>query len=229
MPSENELMQSFGVSRATLREALRALEFLGFLEIRKGVSGGAFITKVDVNTARNLFLNFLHFQDLSLKDLSEVRLLLEPYVAEKAAMAISPEDLQRLQELNRECELALKSGAPADVRRNEIEFHRTIGRVSGNPILCFMLEFVENLLVDAKEVLRPDEEFSMKVLSAHKRIVEAIAQKNPEEAKKEMAAHVKEVEADLSELDRKRHLRKGLSSEGQFLIHLAEEKGGEAE
>lgn len=226
LPSETHLMQSFRVSKATLREALRALEFLGFLEIRKGASGGAFVTKVDVEKARDLFLNFLHFQDLSLKDLSEVRLILEPYVAEKSAASISKEDLRRLHELNQECELILQGQSHADLRLNEIEFHRIIGRATGNPILSFILEFVENLLVDAKEVLRPDQEFSKRVLMAHRKIVEALYEKDPDRARKEMANHVKEVERDLAELQRERQVREAASLDRQFLIELVSEKGG---
>jgi len=226
LPSETHLMESFQVSKATLREALRALEFLGFLEIRKGATGGAFVTKVDVEKARDLFLNFLHFQDLSLKDLSEVRLILEPYVAEKSATVITHEDLDRLKELNEECDLVLQGRSHADLRRNEIEFHRIIGRATGNPILSFILEFVENLLVDAKEVLRPDEDFSRRVLMAHRRIVEALSQRDPERARQEMASHVKEVEEDLSALQAQRQVGAAASPDRQFLIQLVSEKGG---
>lgn len=226
LPPETQLMQTFQVSKATLREALRALEFLGFLEIRKGASGGAFVTKVDVAKARDLFLNFLHFQDLSLKDLSEVRLVLEPYVAEKCARIISSEDLERLRELNEECQEVLSGQSQADLRRNEIEFHRIIGRATGNPILSFILEFVENLLVDAKEVLRPDQEFSRRVLMAHQRIVEALCNKDPKKAREEMARHVEEVETDLSNLQEQRQMASSASLERQFLVELVSEKGG---
>ncbi|MGZ3604574.1 MAG: FadR/GntR family transcriptional regulator, partial [Thermodesulfobacteriota bacterium] len=99
LPSEKELTERFKVSKVTLREALRSLEVLGFLEIRKGVSGGAFVTEVDMTKARDSFTNFLLFKNLSLKDLSEVRLLLEPYIAEKATLSITKEDLHRLEEL----------------------------------------------------------------------------------------------------------------------------------
>ena len=99
LPSEKALMESFHVSKATLREALRSLEILGFLEIRKGVSGGPFVTEVDMEKARDSFTNFLLFKNLSLSNLSEVRLVLEPYVAEKAALAITEKDLERLEKL----------------------------------------------------------------------------------------------------------------------------------
>jgi len=89
LPSERELIGKFKVSKATLREALGSLEVLGFLEIRKGVSGGAFVTGVDMVKARDSFTNFLLFKNLSLEDLSEVRLLLESYIAEKATLGIT--------------------------------------------------------------------------------------------------------------------------------------------
>ena len=88
---------------------MRSLEVLGFLEIRKGVSGGAFVTEIDMKKASDCFTNFLHFKNLSLKDLSEVRLLLEPYIAEKATLAITQEDLNRLEKLIKESEHAIKN------------------------------------------------------------------------------------------------------------------------
>ena len=170
LPSERELTEKFKVSKATLREAFRSLEVLGFLEIRKGVSGGAFVTEVDMMKARDSFTNFLLFKNLSLKDLSEVRLLLEPYIAEKATLAITQEDLHRLGKLITDSDRALRNDTGFESRKDEIEFHRIIASITGNPILMFILDFVENLLIDTKEILRPGKEFSRKVLRAHKRI-----------------------------------------------------------
>jgi GntR family transcriptional repressor for pyruvate dehydrogenase complex len=206
LPSEKELMKNLKVSKATLREALRSLEVLGFLEIRKGVSGGPFVTEVDMKKARDSFANFLHFKNLSLKDLSEVRLILEPYVAEKAVLAITEEDLRRLKKLIEECEYVLKNDIPIESRKNEIEFHRVIGSVTGNPILMFILDFVENLLIDTKEILQPSQEFSKRVLNAHKRIYKALLERNPKKVREEMVKHVKEVEKDLLILQKGPHM-----------------------
>jgi len=207
LPPERELMKNFKVSKATLREAMRSLEVLGFLEIRKGVSGGAFVTEVDMKTARDSFTNFLLFKNLSLSNLSEVRLILEPYIAEKAALAITEEDLKGLEKLNKECEYILKKNIPIESRKNEIEYHRTIGSVSGNPILMFILDFVENLLIDTKEILQPGNEFSQKVLNAHKRIYKALRERNPKKTREEMIKHVKEVEKDLLALQKERRMK----------------------
>jgi len=208
LPSERELVERFKVSKTTLREALRSLEVLGFLEIRKGVSGGAIVTEVDMTTARNSFTNFLLFKNLSLKDLSEVRLLLEPYIAEKATLAITKEDLSRLDKLIKDSEYAIKNDVVFESRKDEIEFHRIIASITGNPILMFILDFVENLLIDTKEILRPGKEFSSKVLRAHKRIYNALLQKNIEKVHEEMVRHIREVEKDLVAADKERAIEK---------------------
>ncbi|OGP90809.1 MAG: hypothetical protein A2157_04990 [Deltaproteobacteria bacterium RBG_16_47_11] len=204
LPPERELIEKFGVSKATLREALRSLEVLGFLEIRKGANGGPFVTEVDLKKARDCFANFLHFKNLSIKDLAEVRLLLEPYVAEKAAYAITEKDLTRLKKLNVESDYILKHDTPIESRKNEIEFHRIIGGVTGNPILMFILDFVENLLIDTKEILEPGKGFSKKVLNAHKRIYKALLERDAKKVREVMIKHVNEVEKDLATLQKER-------------------------
>jgi GntR family transcriptional repressor for pyruvate dehydrogenase complex len=208
LPPEKKLIETFHVSKATLREALRSLEVLGFLEIRKGVSGGAFVTEIDMKKARDSFTNFLLFKNLSLSNLSEVRLILESYVAEKAALVINEEGLKRLEKLNKECDYIIKHDIPIESRKNEIEYHRIIGSVSGNPILMFILDFVENLLIDTKEILQPSKEFSQKVLNAHKRIYKALLERDPKKAREEMIKHVREVAKDLMALQKKRGIEK---------------------
>jgi GntR family transcriptional repressor for pyruvate dehydrogenase complex len=206
LPSEKELIENFKVSKATLREALRSLEVLGFLEIRKGVSGGAFVTEVDMTKARDSVTNFLLFKNLSLKDLSEVRLLLEPYIAEKAILAITQEDLSRLEELIKDSERTLKNGIAFESRKDEIEFHRIIASITGNPILMFILDFVENLLIDTKKILKPGKEFSWKVLRAHKRIYNGLLERNLKKVHEEMVRHIREVEKDLLAAHKERRI-----------------------
>ena len=206
LPFERELIEKFKVSKATLREALRSLEVLGFLEIRKGVSGGAFVTEVDMTKARDSFTNFLLFKNLSLKDLSEVRLLLEPYIAEKATLAITKEDLSRLEKLIKESEHAIKHDRAFESRKDEIEFHRIIASITGNPILMFILDFVENLLIDTKAIMKPGNEFSSKVLKAHKRIYNALLERNIKKVHEEMVKHIREVEKDLLAAHKRRRI-----------------------
>jgi GntR family transcriptional repressor for pyruvate dehydrogenase complex len=208
LPSERELIIKFRVSKATFREALRSLEGLGFLEIRKGVSGGAFVTEVDMLKARDSFTNFLLFKNLSLEDLSEVRLLLEPYIAEKATLAITREDLHRLEKLIKDSEHAIKNDVSFASREVEIEFRRIIASIIGNPILMFILDFVENLLIDTKEILKPGKEFSANALRSHKRIYNALLERNVKKVHEEMVKHIREVEKDLLAAHKKRRIEK---------------------
>jgi GntR family transcriptional repressor for pyruvate dehydrogenase complex len=194
---EHQLMETFGVSKATLREALRGLELLGFLQVRKGVEGGAIITEVDIKPALGCLTNYLHFKNPSISDLTQVRILLESYCAEKAAPAITSEEIRRLEELNQDCAKALEADDQGKNRKNEIEFHRTIAAVTQNPILMVLVDIVENLLDDIKEILQPDKTFSEKVLSAHKNITGALLRKNPDQTREEMFKHIREVEKDL--------------------------------
>jgi GntR family transcriptional repressor for pyruvate dehydrogenase complex len=111
-----------------------------------------------------------------------------------------------LEKLNKECDYVLKNNIPIESRKNEIEYHRIIGSVSGNPILMFILDFVENLLIDTKEILQPSREFSQRVLNAHKRIYKALVERDPKKAREEMVKHVREVERDLIILQKERNI-----------------------
>jgi GntR family transcriptional repressor for pyruvate dehydrogenase complex len=200
LPSERELIERFGVSKASMREALRSLEVLGFVEIRKGVSGGAVVTEVHPQKARELFANFLHFKNLSLAHLGEVRSVLETHTAAAAARSMSPADLARLRALVREGEADLERGDLSRLRHNEIEFHRVVGNACCNPLLSFILDAVHHLLVDAKDILQPSLEFSHKVLRAHQAICMALEKRDPEAARRQMARHLRDVERDLARL-----------------------------
>ena len=200
LASEQELTTEFGVSRQTLREAMRALEHLGLLEIRAGASGGAFVSEVGLETTFDSLVNFLRFKDMSVRHLSEVRKVVEPYVAEVAARRMSEENLARLAEIQAACRDALAAGDSRRLLQSEVRFHRTIGRCTGNPILMFIQDFIENLLEDVKAVLPPDLDFLASVVQAHQDIFQAIADRDPERAFREMYTDVSKVEEELIRL-----------------------------
>jgi len=200
LPPEKELVEQFGVSKQTLRESLRALEHMGLIDVRKGIGGGAHIVEVDIGVTKQSLANFLYFKDLSIENLSELRKLIEPHAAGKAAEAISRENLRILGELNERARESLDKNFIHEMSRNEINFHRVIAQTTNNPILVLILDFVEDLLEDFKKVLKPDLAFSKSVLDAHDRIYTAICDKDVERATAEMYHHVQEVEEHLAKL-----------------------------
>jgi len=196
--SEKKLMEEFGVSKSTLREALRTLEFMGLIEIRKGAKGGVFVSEVDIKTTQQSLINFLHFKNVSVHHLSEIRKVLEPYAAKMAAGVISPDDLAALKDINDRCSQALKQGDTGKVEKDIIRFHRIIANCSENPILVFIIAFVEDLLEDIKKQLRPDNNFFQSVVAAHIRIYDALAERDAEKAFSEMYKDVSRVEEFLT-------------------------------
>ncbi len=193
--SEKELMSEFGVSKATLREALRVLEGMGLVEIRKGISGGVFIAEVDMKTTIHGIMNFLHFREVSIKDITMIRYLLEPPVAQIAALRIQPDDIAKLESMIFE-----PQALPHNIVSREIGFHRYLARMTGNPILILVMDFIDNILNDVKFQLDPGAEFYDKVAKAHQAILECLKQKDGVGASKEIVRDLLEVGNHLAML-----------------------------
>jgi GntR family transcriptional repressor for pyruvate dehydrogenase complex len=203
--SEKELIEKFRVSRGTLREALRSLESSGVLEIRKGASGGAYITEIGIERARENFIDFFHFKKLSLEQLIEVRMMLEPPIAAKVALIITSEDLKQLEASINRCRYEMKPGAAGWQREGFLEFHSIIAAVTGNPILAFLLDVLKKLPVDGLDIGKePTRKLSQGILEAHSRIYEALLQRNPERASEEMTRHILELGNSLLARNKRR-------------------------
>ena len=200
LPSEKALGEQFQVSKQTLRESMRALEHMGLIDVRKGIGGGAFIVAVDRRVAAQNLANYLYFKNLTIENLSECRRIMEPYAAARAAEQISDTDLADLERLNHATRDNLKAHKWDKVSQDEIAFHRLIARQTRNPVLVLMLDFVETLLEDFKQILNPDSAFMLSVLEAHETILEAVAAGDAQLASDRMLAHVIDVETHLSRL-----------------------------
>ncbi len=204
LPPENVLMEQFHVSKQTLREALRALEYLGLIGIRQGTGGGAQIREVDTEIAKDILANFLYFKNLSLDELSEVRRVIEPYTAARAAECPTPHVLKQLKEsIDVSAKGLAEQSGPEQMSTYDLRFHRIIAEAGDNPILVLIVDFVESLMADVKSFLKPDAGFSNAVLEAHKRIYKAILNKDGKRASAEMHQHIVEVESSLAMLGEK--------------------------
>ena len=202
LPPEKELGEQFDVSKQTIRESLRALEYLGLITIRKGAGGGAFIVEVEKKVAVQNLANYLYFKNLSIENLSETRRILEPYAARCAVRSMSDEDLMVVHQINERTEDSINRKDWQQVTLYEVEFHKLIASQTGNPILILAIDFVENLLEDFKTILKPDSTFMHSVLESHKQIYEALRDRNEDRAAAEMEHHIIQVESHLAQLKR---------------------------
>lgn len=176
LASEKELMVEFGVSKATMREALRVLEVMGLIEIRKGLGGGSFVAEVSMGTTIHGILNFLHFQSVSMKEITLLRYLLEPTVAQIAALKRTDEDIRKLGDIIGEGEPA--EAGPKEIARG-ISFHRYLARITENPMLILVIDFVDGYLDTLKIKLHMGGDFYEHVKSTHQIILECLIQKDP--------------------------------------------------
>jgi GntR family transcriptional repressor for pyruvate dehydrogenase complex len=192
LPSEKELAENFGVSKASLREAFRALEALGLLEVRQGMSGGAFVIEVDLETARNNLFNYIFFQNPSIGEFTELRSFIEPAAAEIAARRATEKDIEALE---RNLEKTRKKLAAGPFYYElDTQFHHRIAATTGNRLVCFVIDSLKNAIVNIKLELELDRSFSEKVFEAHERIVDALRGRDPQRARDEMLRHIQEVD-----------------------------------
>ena len=129
IPPERELAAGFNVSRNMVREAIRALEIAGYLEIRQGPKGGAFVREFTPDRLSDGFLDFYIARKLNLKELNDVRLHIEPEVARLAAESMNPDNAQRLQSVVDDEYMA---DAIDERVTNLKNFHLVLAEVSGN-------------------------------------------------------------------------------------------------
>ncbi len=197
LPHEQDLMAQLGVSKHTLREALRTLEGMGFLSIKRGAGGGPVVSEIDWATARDFFASFLYFQKFTRSDIFEVRVLLEPYIAYHAAKKMTDDFFAQLQDIHSRCLEAFDTKEDALLYETEVLFHVLLAKIVGNPILWVTQDFVNNMLTDAKHRIKPSREFTAQVLAAHERILEALKNRDADAAFAAMHDHIVEVEEGL--------------------------------
>jgi len=201
---ENKLMKQFNVSKQTLREALRALEFVGLIEISKGITGGAKIVEMDNRIAIELLANFLYFKKLSIHHLAEVRNVIESYAAGIAAKSMGDAEKDMLKDL---IELARKehnsyTSSPHSFS-SDLKFHCTIANSTKNPLLVLIVDLIESVMADEKTVIIPDKEMYASIVNGHERIYQAIVEKNSNRAMTEMSHHITEIEDFMIKLRKK--------------------------
>ena len=146
LPAERELKEIFQTSRGTLREALRVLEQKGLIEIKTGVSGGAFIKAVTSHQVSESLDLLLRSQKVSLKDLAEFREEVEGIVTGHAAELAEEEDIHALYDILEEAKSIIDQGKPDWDRFIDIDnnFHMELARIAGNHLYILVLKSIHD-------------------------------------------------------------------------------------
>ncbi|HEU5320595.1 MAG TPA: GntR family transcriptional regulator [Methylomirabilota bacterium] len=193
LPPERQLVRQFNASRVAVREALRALEHRGLVEVRQGSAGGHFIRELDAGPLLRDFQTLFRMGRVSLDQLIEARRLIEPEAARLAAFRATEADLKALGGA-----LDERGAAGRHPRAVDIEFHRLVAAAARNPVHAVvthaLLELEAHVVAPRLELVDADR---VEVDLAHRRIFAAIAERTPEAAQAAMAAHIGDVERRL--------------------------------
>ncbi len=191
LPNEAALASQFGVSRPTIREALRVLSAQALIRTTKGSSGGSFVTLPTVDhisefLAANISL-LSHSMDVSLDEFLEARELLEVPAARLAARRRGADDLELLRAALPEHPLALST---EEQFRHNKDFHSALVVASGNALLSIAAQPIFSALQThlTRSTLR--RKFHQQVADDHRSLMAAVEAGDEDAAAEEMRAHL---------------------------------------
>ena len=181
LPNENDLAGELGVSRSTLREAVKILTTNGILEIRRGK--GTFVTS-------NTIINSGNLNDIAsgLDDLFEMRLMFEPDCAYLAAERATDEEIETICYYGEEIEKKILSGE--DRTFEEQKFHESIADATHNAFVKQFMPIIFNAIKKGVVVMTKDQDVSEDNLKDDRLIMEFLKKRNPEGARTAMRLHI---------------------------------------
>lgn len=188
LPSEKVLMDTFNVSRGSLREALRTLEELGFIIVKSGVLGGAYVLgNGGQSFTRNLY-DMILVEHISFEEIFQLRLILEPGLAGLAAKHRKADDIKSIEEANKTRQSALKvEKIPVVVN---IDFHQAVAKASGNRMGALILDAIALVCQDEFKRISLSLDDHKTIFGYHKKILECIKKKDEQAASKLMYEHI---------------------------------------
>jgi len=200
LPVERELAASTGLSRGSVREALRLLELEGLISTRPGRSGGSFVRRPDASTFERSLGVLVGGKGVKFQTLVEAREALEPAVGALAAENRTDVDLEAIEAASARLTTSLED--MSDYRQLNLDWHLAVVDATHNEI---MKAFVGSLwrailYADKSTHIHSDETLRLTVV-AHKRILAAIRKGDPRAASRAMARHAQTYRAEVQRFD----------------------------
>jgi GntR family transcriptional regulator, transcriptional repressor for pyruvate dehydrogenase complex len=188
LPPERELVTQTGMSRATVREALRILEVQGLVRIKTGRAGGAFIQRLGEESIASSVDLLIRGRQIRLAALLETREAIEPSCARLAAQHRTDADLDELERAN---DAIAADGSLSEFLQANVEWHVAVAVASHNELLHgFMLALSRAIYASTDNQGFVDAVVRKTTVHAHRTITEAIRKRDPEAAVRRMQRHV---------------------------------------
>lgn len=184
LPNEYELSAQLGVSRNTVREAVRALASRNIVYIRQGA--GTFISEKKGVADDPLGFSLIEDREKLVEDLMQIRCIIEPQISALAAQNATPQDIEILGHLCREVEALISKGQ--DFTQKDMEFHAQLATCSQNIVMTNLIPVIcEGVTVFASMV--GEQEFNQTVKS-HREIFQSVKEGRSADAQQAMLFHL---------------------------------------
>ncbi|MDQ5985260.1 MAG: HTH-type transcriptional regulator LutR [Syntrophus sp. SKADARSKE-3] len=198
--SERDLAEKLQVSRASVREALRALEMMGLVEIKVG--GGTFIKDTKDDEIIQPLAMFLSMEKGSFFEIYEIRKIFEIASAHLAAQRAKPEDIAKIEHHLELMKVAMTEDDSEKGEGNDADFHFSIAEATHNGWLLRLLitiadSFHKSISV-ARQQLYLTPGYAQKLIEQHTKIFEAIRGRNPSLAQRAMLEHLSFAEGAMA-------------------------------
>ena len=190
LPPERDLAEKFVVSRTSVREALRALESLGLIEIRPGE--GTFVREVSVEALIEPLALVMLSQREAIGELFEARQLLEPSIAAFAARRATPHDIEEMARILEEQAKEVAAGRTGLAQ--DADFHSAIASAAHNRAISRLVHGIMDLLTQSREESLSTPGRPTRSHASHRRILNAIAARDEDAAREAMLDHLRSVE-----------------------------------
>lgn len=189
LPSEKELSEQFGLSRTTIRDALRVLESQGLVEIKVGAGGGTFVASPSDQPLSQVLTNMLRLHGITTAELVEARMAIEISIVNYAAERATPEDIQRMGQA---VELARAGYAKGEARftPHSVDFHVALAQAAKSRALLYTVTAFRAPFYETLDRLLPDEEMALRAIKDHQELLDAIAARDASRARQVMRAHI---------------------------------------
>ena len=200
LPSEQKLVDEFGVSRVCLRESLIKLEVMGVLDIIQG--DGTYVTEVDPARFINPLFSMMSIDKDSINDIYDVRIPLESSAYRKSALLRTDEDLKKLSDLVVGMEAAAKCYNYAEYSQYDRNFHDKIMRISQARLVIMYYDMLRDITNQYTHQLNADSEIVERTIHEHRQILWALQERHAEFAGELIAMHLERSKKALLESEK---------------------------
>lgn len=195
LPGEAELIERFGMSKGTIREAMRLLQAQGLIETKTGPGGGSFVGEVSRERASALLANYFYFRDVTIDDIYQVRIVLEPELAASLAGKLTEAQLGELAAIMED--YAKPANDAEEERRQHIaslRFHARLSDFGQNALLGFFIGFMAQILTDLTVYKRlytaPNHDLWQRGRTHQTDLIAALRRGDASRARKVMRSHM---------------------------------------